>query len=224
MTSVIFHQSVLVLLLVFTAVTPSSGAPFDFSFGISPLIVAPPGQTTLIPAAIVNRLSTPLVFSPFVFGVRTDCPFFGCSGSGYGASAGPHGGLNLEFLDPRADLFHAQFVDVVIQPGARFDFSFVTVSPDPVGSRFNPTGSTPLQFGFSMFRDEVRIDALVITGAPTFSAPFEFAQSQGPPAFFPSPTPPAVVPEPATLLLVGSGAAAVGLARWRQRRRKQVGP
>jgi PEP-CTERM motif len=39
-----------------------------------------------------------------------------------------------------------------------------------------------------------------------------------------SPLEPLVVPEPTTLLLFGTTAAGLGLARWRQRRRKQQQP
>jgi PEP-CTERM motif-containing protein len=114
--------------------------------------------------------------------------------------------------------FGAVFSDV--DSAANASLSFVNASGVSLGTFFVPAASNGLSFLGLVFPDDAISQVQIISGnvplGPSESGAIDiivmddFLYSE-----------PAVVPEPATLFLFGTTAAGLGLARWRQRRRKQ---
>jgi hypothetical protein len=113
--------------------------------------------------------------------------------------------------------FGAVFSDV--DSAANASLSFVNASGVPLGSFSAPAANNGLSFLGLLFPGEAISQVQIISGnvplGPSESGAIDiivmddFLYSE-----------PAVVPEPATLLLVGTTMAGLGLARWRRRRQE----
>jgi hypothetical protein len=130
--------------------------------------------------------------------------------------------LGVPYDDPRQYFFHTAPDDL------RLEFAFLdSLELPPVGTEpltfkapFTVTGT----FGIYQFDLPQHLLHLTISGTGTGTITFLPAANVN--GWFPGTTeyvfgPPEIVPEPATLLLFGTTAAGMGLARWRQRRRTQ---
>jgi len=181
--------------------TPAMAIPFDFGVSTSVTVIA--YQRVSIGAAIINRSDTSIDFG---------CALVECGGLDFGAGLAAGPGEGLDALNFSFGSFYSQFVDLVLAPDERFDFTFGTIDFDP--SITDKTVSVSVLHPIFQFRighgpeeEFASLPATISVGDHVEFGPITFVHS--------SPTPP--VPEPSSLSLLAMGL--LGMVAFAARRR-----